>query len=464
MTEEAEHNADQRDPARLIPSSVQSPSSVRGACPSLAAPMHTGDGLLVRFRPSDPALSIQQIRQLAEAAACHGNGLLEITSRGSLQIRGLREETLSALEADIAAAGIVPDSGIVIEIPSLSGLDPTELSSAGVMAENLKRAIAGMPLPALAPKLSIVIDGRDRIGLGSLPADIRLTATRREGGDPEWIVAVGGASRMDRRLAILPNERAISATVEILRLLAEIGPRARGRDLSIDRLRPSFPDIEMIEMTDPGRAVASPIGLHDLGSGNLVFGLRLPYGQIHSAELIAFLDRAEEWGVYEVRPALEHCLMLVGMRPEALASAKLAAANFGFSMSTDDPRNHIHTCAGTRGCASAFYDTKAFAARLLTASGLLDGSTSIHLSGCSKGCARPARASLAFVGAPMGYGLVVNGSASDAPVAYIHENDLKSALDDLSRLVLNEKGAGESVDACLTRLGSDYIASALRQG
>jgi precorrin-3B synthase len=464
IAEEAEYNADQRDSACLIPSSVQYSSLVRGACPSLAAPMRTGDGLLVRFRAVDPALSIQQIRLLAEAAANHGNGLIEITSRGSLQLRGLREAAVSALDAEIVAAGIVPGSGIAIEIPPLSGLDPTELADARVMAEGLRKAIADVSLPALAPKLSIIVDGSGRIGLGSIPADVRLTATRRGDGASEWLVAVGGAGQSERRIAVLSDEGAVSAIMEILRSLADIGPRARGRDLPVDRLRLPSLEAELIEVAESGTASVSPIGLHDLGLTELVLGLRLPYGQIHSAELTAFIDRAEQCGVYEVRPAPEHSLMLVGIQPEALDSVKLAAANFGFSMSPNDSRNRIHTCAGTGGCASALYDTKALAAQVLATSALLDGSTTIHLSGCSKGCAHPARSSLTFVGAPMDYGLVVNGSASDEPVAYIHQNDLKSVLDDISRLVLNEKDAGESVHACLTRLGGDHIARALNRG
>ena len=45
----------------------------RGACPALAAPMSTGDGLLVRLRPAGGALTLPQFRALARAAAAHGH-------------------------------------------------------------------------------------------------------------------------------------------------------------------------------------------------------------------------------------------------------------------------------------------------------------------------------------------------------------------------------------------------------
>ncbi len=79
----------------------------RGACPTLAAPMVTGDGLLVRLRPAGGALSLAQFKALAASAAANGNGLLEITARGNLQIRGLWTESVEQLAADIDAAGII---------------------------------------------------------------------------------------------------------------------------------------------------------------------------------------------------------------------------------------------------------------------------------------------------------------------------------------------------------------------
>ena len=60
----------------------------RGACPGLTTPMATGDGLLVRLMPVG-TISLDAMAGLCAAAQQHGNGILEITSRGSLQVRGL---------------------------------------------------------------------------------------------------------------------------------------------------------------------------------------------------------------------------------------------------------------------------------------------------------------------------------------------------------------------------------------
>ena len=60
----------------------------RGACPGLSAPMPTGDGLLVRLMPTDSVV-VADLLALCAAARRDGNGTIEITARGSLQVRGL---------------------------------------------------------------------------------------------------------------------------------------------------------------------------------------------------------------------------------------------------------------------------------------------------------------------------------------------------------------------------------------
>ena len=72
-------------------------------------------------------------------------------------------------------------------------------------------------------------------------------------------------------------------------------------------------------------------------------------------------------------------------------------------------------------------------------------------------------AALTLAGAPTGYGLVVNGAASARPSVYIDEDKLAPALSRLDALVRNEKHAGESARACLTRLDATRIIAAVQQ-
>ncbi|MDG1679564.1 MAG: cobalamin biosynthesis protein CobG, partial [Tateyamaria sp.] len=64
-------------------------SVVKGWCPDVHRPMHSGDGLLVRIRPRLGRLTIKQVLELCEISLTHGNGAIDLTSRANIQIRGI---------------------------------------------------------------------------------------------------------------------------------------------------------------------------------------------------------------------------------------------------------------------------------------------------------------------------------------------------------------------------------------
>ena len=441
------------------------PSMVRGACPSLNAPMQTGDGLLVRLRPLTPGLTVAQLRALAEATEKHGNGLIEITARGNFQLRGMTPQSMPGLAADIDRAGIVPESGVAIEVPPLSDVDPSEIADARGLAQRLRNAIDSLhPKPALAAKLAIIVDGGGRVILDEISADIRLKAINAVDGRQLWELAIAGTQATATPLANLTDEQAIPGVITLVKALTAIGPRARGRDLDIASLQaqlPAAPRFSPVESATP----ASPVGLIPLGKQHAALGLRPAFGRIHARDLIRFLEVAEVAGVHEIRTGPEHSLLMLGPPRDRIEDILAAAVDCGFQTRADDPANYAIPCSGAGACASAHYSTRQAAADLINLGpDLLDGSLQVHLSGCAKGCAHPSPAMLTIVGAATGYAIVVNGSSSSEPVAYIHKEDLKSALTALGKLVRNNKAAGESAQQCLKRLGRDAIATALRQG
>ena len=80
--------------------------------------MQTGDGLLARLRVSDDRLTPAQLSEIARLAALYGNGQVEITARGNLQVRGLTAASTPAF-ANAVRAVVDIDSGLVVETPPL---------------------------------------------------------------------------------------------------------------------------------------------------------------------------------------------------------------------------------------------------------------------------------------------------------------------------------------------------------
>jgi len=127
----------------------------RGACPGLSQPMPTGDGLLVRLTPTGATIRPEAFIALCAAARSCGNGVIEITSRGSIQVRGLTERSVERLAAMIGRIDLPVYEGPPVLCDALAGLDGEELLDAGVLAAQLRRAIASAPcLTDLEPKVS----------------------------------------------------------------------------------------------------------------------------------------------------------------------------------------------------------------------------------------------------------------------------------------------------------------------
>ncbi|MFC5758787.1 precorrin-3B synthase [Rhizobium sp. GCM10022189] len=432
----------------------------RGACPALAAPMQTGDGLLVRLRPAGGALTVSQFQRLARAAALHGNGILEITARGNLQIRGLRSDTVGPLTAAVDNAGIIVPGGVAIEISPLHGIDAEEIADAAEMEAVLRHKLGDVLNSAhLAPKLSILIDGGGRFSLSALTADIRIVAQP----SGQWLVSIAGDEEGATPLALGNADAAADAASDLLQMLAAHGRSARARDIDAAALTARFPDIDSIRSTRPVPKKSSFVGITALGNGRAALGVRLTFGQARTADLISFLTSAESAGAEEIRLAPDRGFFVIGLPETAMPAIRKAAVDHGFSVRANEPAEQVAACAGASACASGFYETRVLAGRLMDrAPALFDGSMKLHLSGCAKGCAHR-RADLAIVGSAEGYGFIVGGLAADPPAARIAGERIDFAIERLARLIEDNRGAGESSADCLQRLGASGLAEALQQ-
>lgn len=356
----------------------------RGACPSLSAPMQTGDGLLVRLSPADGRLTPQQLAGIARAAARHGNGLIEITARGKLQIRGLTRDSAGALADDITGLGVAFHDGATVETGPLAGLDVEEILDPRPLA-GMIRAGSNPFAGRLAPKLSVVVDGGGALGLDGLLTDIRLLA--EYGG---WRLLTG-----NRDYGVLNEEAAATATLDLLALLAQDGGRAAGLDDA------HLAGLGLTVRQTPRREAAPlrlPVGDFLLGDGSTAHGFALPFGQIDSGRLEGLAQAAHEAG--EMRLARGRGLLVLGLGEEQAATLRAFAAAQGFITAPDDPRLRIVACAGAPACRSGRLATKAIAEAIARdLSGLLPTNRLIQISGCAKRCSAPVEPSPSLIGA-----------------------------------------------------------------
>jgi len=89
-------------------------------------------------------------------------------------------------------------------------------------------------------------------------------------------------------------------------------------------------------------------------------------------------------------------------------------AGLGFIAGAGEPRLRIAACPGAPACMhghrSVRDDATRWAATLPKGDGVI-----LHVSGCTKGCARPAATAATLTATATGYDLVLGGSAGDPP-------------------------------------------------
>lgn len=380
----------------------------REACPSLVAPMATGDGLIARILPADGELSTGALAAIAAAAGAFGNGVVEVTQRGSLQVRGLSASTAAELERAVMEAGASPPAGPPVHVGPLAGIDPAEIADPRPLAALLRTRLP-QALPADAPaKLAIVVDGGGRSGLDGLSADLRLVALHTDGA-PAWRLETDEGPVSP---PLTPGDVAAAAVSFVA---------------GIDRLRRRRPR---------PRVPVAPVGvLLSAGAtgGAQAVGVAIPYGFTDAGRLASLAAAAAKAGAVTVRLAPGHGLVFVGKSGAAdgfsPADLLAAAATFGFIVRADDPRLALSVCAGAPACGSGEAPTRPLADAVVAAAApLIAAGGSVHLSGCTKGCARAAPADLTIVGTAGRYGLVRNGRAGDGAIETVPPDRLLTAV------------------------------------
>jgi precorrin-3B synthase len=391
---------------------------VRGACPGLATPMQTGDGLLVRFLPAAP-VPLVAFLELCQAARRHSNGTIQISARGSVQVRGLTQASARRFAADVAALDIDICEGVQIIADPLPG-DPSTLIDTSPIAAALRPAIAEHSLQP-APKVSVVIDGGGRIGPDALFADIRLRAVAA-GEGPKFQLALAGNAESATPLGLVPADEAVSVVADLLARIAALGPDARAADL-LSSLTAQSTKTEY-RVTRAGDA----IGLHALKSGTAL-GIGLAFGHAQAEALAELALIAKQGGAEWMRPAPGRALLLGPLGQGGVAGTRRTAERLGFVVEASDPRRRIAACPGAPACMHGLIAARVLAAEIAREVALPAGDgIDLHVSGCAKGCAHPAPAPLTIVGTGQGCGIVRDGPARAAPTEYVSPGDLIRVL------------------------------------
>ncbi|MEV6423134.1 precorrin-3B synthase [Streptomyces sp. NPDC051662] len=405
-------NRDEAPPRAAVRESVRAPLRERGdACPG-ALRLHTADdGRLARLRLPAGLLTARQAEALADAAERLGDGHLDLTSRGNVQLRGLDGSRGTELAGLLHEAGLLPSETHervrnIVASP-LAGLD--ELPSADVQswARELDGLLcASVRAAALSGRFLFALDD-GRGDVAALGADVTLLA-HRDGS----VSVRTGANRSGPRVAPEDAPRAALLAAETFLTLAEASgsgawrvrelPAEDGRGLDA-AVRAALADAGIAteyateaparDMNAPARdmepepegepptpgSVRSP-------DGTVALSVHARLGRLSVARwrLLA----AEANGPLRVTPW--RGVIVPGVAPAAAGDALDRLRTAGLITDPDSPWYGVGACTGRPGCAKALADVRSDAAAAVSHAGSPgSGGLPVYWSGCARRCGHP---------------------------------------------------------------------------
>lgn len=337
------------------------------ACPGVLRPHRAEDGAMVRVRLPGGRISSTALHRLAELATAYGNGVLQLTSRAGLQVRGLPDPLPSGFVDGVVGTGLLPTTTHErvrnIVVSPLTGLvggrtDLTPLTTAldaGLVAEP---TLADLP----GRFLFVLDDGRGDVV--ELRFDLGYQATDERHGH----VLVGSAERGFPVRA----EDAVTTLLDLARRFAAV--RAESGAWHVADL-PTWVDTLRLVPVRPVRGLPAV----PLGSVGDVASVAPPLARltVDQARLLADLSCG---GPVVITPWRG---VLLPFAPDRLDDLERA----GFVVDDDTAWSQLSACVGAPFCARSKIDTVEVATALVAGGQPLRRT---HLSGCERRCGAPA--------------------------------------------------------------------------
>ncbi|MCW3015170.1 MAG: precorrin-3B synthase [Solirubrobacterales bacterium] len=362
-------------------------------CPGILRLHPAADGHLARVRLPGGVLRAPGLRAVTTLAA-RGNGVVELTSRASLQVRGLHATDAARAAELLDNAGLLPspehDRVRNILASPFGGRHPAAALRTDDVVTALDRglcqdgALAGLP----GRFLFVVEDGSRT--LGRRRADVTLAACER--GTRLRLELAGRPTSLTAAPADAPA-LALDAARAFLALLEGDGDAWRIEDMPDGAARVALAlggALRDDAARDHAPTTTVTAGALEQADGRLAVTALVPLGRVDGTTLAA-LGALLDDDVRTLRLSPDRTLTLVDV-PAARAPRVIAALeSLGLVTTPDSGWDGLSACAGVGACVNAHVDVRAAATRRASARrGLARPLGAEHWAACERGCGRPA--------------------------------------------------------------------------
>lgn len=385
-----------RDEAPLRAAVRKSVRERGDACPGALRLHAADDGRLARLRLPAGLLTPRQAEVVADAAERLGDGHLDLTSRGNVQLRGLGGSCGAELAERLHEAGLLPSETHervrnIVASP-LAGLDELPSADVQLWARELDGLLcASARAAALSGRFLFALDD-GRGDVAALGADVTLLA-RRDGS----AVVRTGANRSGLRVTPEDAPRAALLAAETFLTLAEASGSGawRVRELPAEPGR-GLEAAVRAGLTDAGIATES---VAEATSRDLEGEPPLPGPVMSSDGTVALSVHARlgrlsvtQWrllataanGPLRVTPW--RGVIVPGVAPAAADGVLDRLRTAGLITGPGSRWHGVGACTGRPGCAKALADVRSDAAAAVSRG---SGGLPVYWSGCARRCGHP---------------------------------------------------------------------------
>jgi sulfite reductase beta subunit-like hemoprotein len=409
------------------------------------------DGWLARVRLPGGRLAPEALDAIGGVAAL-GSGVVELTSRASIQIRGLPRESGDAAASCLQVAGLMPslahDRVRNILASPVAGRHPDSLTSTDDVVAELDRGLCADPGLAELPGrfLFAIVDGSS--ALGPHRADVSLEAALLAGevafrlhvagtsttltatpGEASGLALAGARGFLDLARADGVDAWGVSALRDGPRRLArhlggDLAPDSVAPnpmpldpvppDLALDSVSPNPmpldpvpPDLALdsvspnpvpLDPAPPGPAAVTggplPVGSLTQADGRVAVTALPPLGRLDGRALRGLAECSRR-SRGEVRIAPRRTVSLIDLPAAAAQSVMGELSSLGLVISPESGWSGLSACAGKGACAKARVDVRRAAQQRAA---VRDGNAPIeHWSGCERRCGEPVDVGIRFV-------------------------------------------------------------------
>ncbi|WP_231950159.1 precorrin-3B synthase [Paraburkholderia caribensis] len=400
------------------------------ACPGLLRIVPALDGGLCRVKLAGGELSATQARAMAGAIDEHASGVVDITNRANLQLRGVKRGHEAALVAALLDAGLGPqnaehafaDDVRNVMVSPVAGRDANALYDTSALAGDLLTLLQGdTRFAALSPKFALMLDGGERLMMLDHPHDIWFSAMpQRDRPDVLFAIGLAGCPPVtadhDSALAAVTATDLATFTQALVHTFLDLAAPddARMRDLlaahSIENIighaerRSGVSLLRDASIRGWRRAPADAerrLGAHRQNDGQRWHvGAQPALGRMNSTTLRGLAELAGDNARATLRMTPWQSVLLTDIDTVNLDATLRKLEALGLATTADNPLTRVIACAGSAGCAKSQADTKADALKLAAQ---VPEHTQVHLSGCPRSCAAAHRAPYTLLAAADGH-------------------------------------------------------------